>query len=68
MLAVSPTAGGHGEGSWYDEWLPVHRHTPEAAYLAKLEEPAAAPRARELVGKIRAEIVALFANIGAASA
>ena len=52
---------------WFDEWLPVHRRTPEDDYLAKLDEPAANPEARQLVAKIRAEIVQLFAERGAAS-
>lgn len=52
---------------WHDAWLPVHRRTPEPEYLARLKEPVAQPRARELVGEIRAGIVQLFADFGAAS-
>ncbi len=52
---------------WHDEWLPVHRATPEPAHLKKLTEPAPAPEARRLVDDIRSEIVALFAESGAAS-
>lgn len=52
---------------WYDEWLPVHRRTPEPAHLLSLEEPAADPDARRLVDEIRTEIVELFAKRGAAS-
>lgn len=52
---------------WFDEWLPLHRDTPEPAYLASLTEPAANPAARELVDQIRQEIVDLFADFGAAS-
>lgn len=52
---------------WNDEWLPVHRRSPEPAHLAKLTEPKANPVARALVDEIRAEIVALFADYGAAS-
>ena len=52
---------------WHDEWLPLHRHVPEPAYLAKFKEPSANPEARALVDQIRAEIVELFADFGAAS-
>jgi FAD/FMN-containing dehydrogenase len=52
---------------WFDEWLPVHRRTPEPSHLKKLEEPEPNPRARELVHEIRGRIVALFAELGAAS-
>jgi len=52
---------------WNDEWLPVHRRSPEPRHLAKLTEPPANPAARALVDEIRAEIVALFADHGAAS-
>jgi FAD/FMN-containing dehydrogenase len=52
---------------WHDAWLPVHRRTPEPEYLAKLEEPPANQGARELVAEMRAAIVALFADFGAAS-
>lgn len=52
---------------WDDEWLPVHRRSPEPLHLAKLTEPPANPAARALVDEIRSEIVALFADRGAAS-
>ncbi len=52
---------------WYDEWLPVHQTVPEAEHLAKFVEPPADLAARELVATIRAEIVALFTELGAAS-
>jgi FAD/FMN-containing dehydrogenase len=52
---------------WFDEWLPVHRRTPEPEHLAKFDEPAANPLARELVAEIRARIVRLFTEFGAAS-
>jgi len=52
---------------WYDEWLPLHRTTPEPSHLASLQEPAPNPPARELVNEIRQEIVDLFADFGAAS-
>ena len=52
---------------WHDEWLPVHRRTPEEKFLAGLDEPAPNPQARALVHDLRAQIVALFAEFGAAS-
>jgi FAD/FMN-containing dehydrogenase len=52
---------------WDDEWLPIHRRAPEPAFLAKLREPAANPAAREVVHRIRGEMIALFARHGAAS-
>ena len=52
---------------WFDEWLPVHKQVPEPAYLAKLTEPAANPEGRALVDDIRSQVVAVFAEHGAAS-
>ncbi len=52
---------------WFDEWLPVHRRTPEPGHLAKFDEPLPNPGAREVVESVRQEIVALFAEHGAAS-
>jgi FAD/FMN-containing dehydrogenase len=52
---------------WHDTWLPVHRRTPEAGYLANLAEPRANPAAAALVAKLRHEMVACFAAHGAAS-
>jgi FAD/FMN-containing dehydrogenase len=52
---------------WFDEWLPAHRRTPQSEYLAKLDEPGPNPGGRQLVAKIRADIVQLFAERGAAS-
>jgi FAD/FMN-containing dehydrogenase len=52
---------------WNDEWLPIHRRAPEPAHLAGLSEPAANPAAREVVHRIRGEMLALFARHGAAS-
>jgi len=52
---------------WFDEWGPLHRHVAEPAYLARLEEPPPNPEARALVDEIRADIVGLFADFGAAS-
>jgi len=52
---------------WDDEWLPVHRRTPEPGHLAKLKEPAANPAARALVHEIRLKFAELFAAHGASS-
>ncbi len=68
MIAISNTAFSYEPVfHWYDEWLPVHRRTPEPSHLATLEEPAADPEARELVHEVRAKIVDLFREFGAAS-
>ncbi len=53
--------------NWFDSWLPQHRRAPEPQHLAKLQEPAANPEARALIATIRAELVALFSDMGAAS-
>ncbi len=52
---------------WFDEWLPVHKRTPEPEHLARLKEPSPDPAARALVDEIRSRIVSLFAEFGAAS-
>ena len=52
---------------WFDEWLPVHRHVPEADFLSGLEEPASNHEGRALVDEIRSKIVGVFAEFGAAS-
>jgi FAD/FMN-containing dehydrogenase len=53
--------------NWCDSWLPQHRRATPAEHLAKFTEPAPNPAARALVGEVRAELVALFARMGAAS-
>lgn len=53
--------------SWFDSWLPQHRRTPEPHHLAKLQEPAANPEARAVLETVRAELVQLFSDLGAAS-
>lgn len=52
---------------WRDEWLPIHRRTPEPDHLARLQEPAPNPAARALVDELRRAVVDLFAEFGAAS-
>lgn len=52
---------------WHDAWLPLHRHAAEPAYLDKLREPAADQGARDLVAALRADTVAYFRSVGAAS-
>jgi FAD/FMN-containing dehydrogenase len=53
--------------NWCDSWLPQHRRAAQPEHLAKFTEPAANPVARALVAEVRAELVALFARMGAAS-
>lgn len=52
---------------WFDEWLPMHRNTPEPAYLRGLANPAANLPARELVAELRGKMTELFLQHGAAS-
>jgi D-lactate dehydrogenase (cytochrome) len=52
---------------WFDEWLPIHERMPDPAVLAKFERPAPNPAARELVARLRSELVQVFASLGAAS-
>lgn len=51
--------------NWRDSWLPLHRDILQGQN--KLAEPPAAPDARALVMQVRAELIALFAQHGAAS-
>lgn len=53
--------------TWKDDWLKLQRETADAGYLRKLGEPAPNPSGRELVARLRAEIVKLFAEFGAGS-
>ena len=52
---------------WNDSWLPIHRATALPSTVARHPEPAPHPPARELVHRLRGEMVALFARHGAAS-
>jgi FAD/FMN-containing dehydrogenase len=52
---------------WPDEWLPVHERTPTPGYLDQFERPKPNPASRELVHRMRREMVELFARYGAAS-
>jgi FAD/FMN-containing dehydrogenase len=51
--------------NWRDRWLPLHHDILSGDN--KLTEPPAAPDARALVMQVRAELIALFAQFGAAS-
>lgn len=51
--------------NWRDRWLPLHHDILNGDN--KLTEPPAAPDARALVMQVRAELIALFAQFGAAS-
>lgn len=52
---------------WFDEWLPLHEQLPRPDLLASFERPKPNPEARELVAKLRQELVRVFADLGAAS-
>ncbi|MGE0583135.1 MAG: FAD-binding oxidoreductase [Steroidobacteraceae bacterium] len=52
---------------WPDAWLPMHREAPDPAWLAGLTEPLPNPAARDLVAALRAQTVAFFRDVGAAS-
>ena len=66
--ALSPPCFSfEGVFHWSDSWLPLHRSAPDAAALARLDEPAPNPAARELVARLRAMTVDLFRAHGAAS-
>ena len=52
---------------WHDEWLPIHVQHASAALKARCAPPARSDEARELVGELRAKLVQLFAELGAAS-
>ncbi len=52
---------------WNDAWLPIHRATASPSTVAKHPEPAPNPEARQLVHRLRAEMITLFASHGAAS-
>lgn len=51
---------------WFDEWLPIHERTPEPSYLKTLERPKPNPDARALVDDLRAALISLLAERGAA--
>jgi len=51
--------------NWRDTWLPLHRDVLGPS--PRMSEPAAAPQARALVMQVRGELIALFAQLGAAS-
>ena len=53
--------------NWHDSWLPMHHATISDDTKSKVAEPAANFGARELVTKVRGEIVELFAALGAQS-
>lgn len=51
---------------WKDSWLPMHRQAPQVLQ-GQLGEPAENPDARAVAHQVRAELVAVFAEMGAAS-
>lgn len=52
--------------SWKDTWLPMH-HTSPAIKKNKIPEPKENLAARQLVENVRAELINLFNDMGAAS-
>ncbi|OFA29843.1 FAD-linked oxidase [Glaciecola punicea] len=52
--------------NWKDTWLPMH-HTSPAIKRNKIPEPEPNEEARQLVEKVRQELINLFHEIGAAS-
>lgn len=53
--------------NWHDGWLPMHRRTVSDKFTRSVCEPEPNIAARELVMRVRQEIVAAFAEFGAAS-
>ena len=53
--------------NWHDSWLPMHHATVSAGMKAKVPEPQPNLAARDLVERVRGEIVDLFAAFGAQS-
>ena len=53
--------------NWHDSWLPMHHASISATMKSDVKEPAGNPEARDLVMKVRGEIVELFASLGAQS-
>lgn len=53
--------------NWHDHWLPIHHAMTSPQFRAKVKEPADNPAAHAAVMAIRAEIVDLFASLGAQS-
>lgn len=52
---------------WPDEWLPLHRRSPEPRHLATLSEPPLNLAARDVIETARRRIITAFAELGAAS-
>jgi D-lactate dehydrogenase (cytochrome) len=68
MIAISNHAFSYEPVfHWNDAWLPIHRATALPATVAKHPEPAPHPEARDLVHRLRGEMIELFARHGAAS-
>ncbi len=68
MIAVSNHSFSYEPAfMWPDEWLPLHRRSPEPRHLATLSEPPVNLPAREIIATARQRIIAAFAALGAAS-
>jgi FAD/FMN-containing dehydrogenase len=53
--------------NWHDSWLPMHHASISTAMKSNVAEPVGNAEARDLVMKVRGEIVELFASFGAQS-
>lgn len=53
--------------NWHDSWLPMHRRTVSDKFVKDVSEPKPNAPAQNLVMRIRQEIIAAFADFGAAS-
>lgn len=53
--------------NWHDSWLPIHHHTISDTMRSNVREPAPNTATRDLVIKVRGELVELFARLGAQS-
>ena len=66
FAAVSPSAALiEPVFFWPDALNPLHRAAVEPAHLARLKGFPADPAARDLVGRLRSEIVTIFGRLGA---
>lgn len=53
--------------NWMDSWLAPHKRIAEPGHLSRLKEPAANPAALTAIAAVRDDLIALFADFGAAS-
>jgi D-lactate dehydrogenase (cytochrome) len=53
--------------NWLDSWLPIHHGVNPPGRPARFKGPADHPAARAAIAAVREELIALFADFGAAS-